>query len=148
MTTVLNFLMSLGSIISLIGTFLLILSYDKSHEIEHTISKGRVAEGTVIKLRDDTNHVDDMSKNKGKAPVVDFHTVNGWHRHHSTTYRYPSRYEVGQKVKIYHYLYKSRHEMALEDDEPGTLPKTLLKWGIIFCAIGYPIFFSKFGGLF
>jgi hypothetical protein len=148
MTTVLNFVMSLGPILSLIGTYLLILSYDKSHEIEHTISKGKVAEGTVIELRDDPNHVDEMSKNKSKAPVVDFHTVNGWHRHHSTTYRYPSRYEVGQKVKIYHYLYKSRHEMALEDDEPGTLPKTLLKWGILFCAIGYPILLSKMGGLF
>ena len=148
MTTILNFVMSLGPILSLIGTYLLILSHSKSNEIIHTISKGKVAEGTVIELRDDPNHINEVSKNIGQAPVVDFHTVNGWHRHHSTTYRYPSRYEVGQKVKIYHYLYKSRHEMALEDDEPGTLPKTLLKWGIIFCVIGYPILFSKMGGLF
>jgi len=38
--------------------------------------------------------------------------------------------------------------MALADDEPVTLPKTLLKWGIIFCVIGYPILFSRLGGLF
>ena len=148
MSSVLNFISSFGPILSLIGTYLLILSYDKSHEIEHTIKKGKVAEGTVTELRENPDHSDLMSKLKAKAPVVDFYTTNGWYRHYSTTYKDPSPYEIGQKVKIYHYLYKSRHEMALEDDEPGTLPKTLLKWGIIFCSIGYPILLSKLGGLF
>ncbi len=80
-----NFLTTLGPILSLIGTYLLILSYNKSHEIEHTISKGQVAEGTIIELRENPNNLDLMAKNKAKAPVVDFHTINGWHRHYSTT---------------------------------------------------------------
>jgi hypothetical protein len=148
MTTILNFLTSLGSILSLIGTFLLILSYTKSHEIEHTIRNGREVEGTVIELREDPDQSDLRSEVKAKAPRVEFRTINGLYRHSSTTYRYPSPYEVGQKVKIYHYSTISRNEMALADDEPGTLPKTLLKWGLIFCAIGYPILLSKMGRLF
>ena len=148
MTTILNFVMSLGPILSLIGTYLLILSHSKSHEIEHTLNKGKVAEGKVIKMREDPDHTPSDMDYKGVAPVVEFRTVNGLYQHFSTTYRKNSPYEVGQTVKIYYYKYKSRMEMALIDDQTGTLPKTLLKWGIIFCAIGYPILFSKLGGLF
>ncbi|HMP28432.1 MAG TPA: DUF3592 domain-containing protein [Saprospiraceae bacterium] len=148
MTKLINFLSTLGPILSLIGTYLLILSYSKSNEIKHTLSRGKEAEGTVIELRDDPDPKNQISNPKAKAPVVEFHTINGWHRHYSTTYKYPSPYQIGQKVKIYHYLYRSRHEMALTDDEPGTFPKTLLVWGIIFCLLGYPILISKMGGLF
>jgi hypothetical protein len=148
MTTILNFVMSLGPILSLIGTYLLILSHSKSHEIEHTLNKGKVAEGKVIKMREDPDHTPSDMDYRGVAPVVEFRTVNGLYQHFSTTYRKNSPYEVGQTVKIYYYKYKSRMEMALIDDQTGTLPKTLLKWGIIFCAIGYPILFSKLGGLF
>ena len=148
MDSMLNILNTLGPLLSLIGTYCFILSYSKSHEIEHTINKGKVAEGEVIKMREDPDHSPSDMDYHGVAPVVEFRTVNGLFQHFSTTYRKKSPYKVGQTVKIYYYHYKSRMEMALEDDEPGTLPKTLLKWGIIFCAIGYPILFSKLGGLF
>jgi hypothetical protein len=148
MHTILNFLGTLGPILSLIGTYCLILSHSKNNEIAHTLSKGKVAEGTVIKMREDPDHLPSDMDYRGTAPVIEFRTVNGLYQHFSTTYRKISHYEVGQTVKIHYYSYKSRMEMALPDDETGTLPKTLLKWGIIFCAIGYPILLSKMGGLF
>jgi hypothetical protein len=148
MHTILNFLGTLGPILSLIGTYCLILSHSKNNEIAHTLSKGKVAEGTVIKMREDPDHLPSDMDYRGTAPVIEFRTVNGLYQHFSTTYRKISQYEVGQTVKIHYYSYKSRMEMALPDDETGTLPKTLLKWGIIFCAIGYPILLSKMGGLF
>lgn len=148
MTLILNILSAAGPLLSLIGTYLLILSYSKNNEIAHTLSKGRVTEGTVIQLTENPDDLDLMTKLRAKAPLVEFHTNIGWHRYQSSTYKDPSPYHVGQKVQIYYYFYKSRREMALADDEPGTLPKTLLKWGIIFCAVGYPVLLSKMSGLF
>lgn len=148
MNVVINTLTSLAPFLSLIGTYCFILSYSKSNEIAHTLSKGKVAEGTVIKMREDPHYLPSDMEYRGVAPVVEFRTVNGLYQHFSTTYRKNSPYEVGQTVKIHYYHYKSRREMALADDETGTLPKTLLKWGIIFCAIGYPMILSRIGGLF
>lgn len=148
MTHILNILITIGPILSLIGTYCFILSYTKFHEVEHTIKKGKMAVGTVIVLRDDPDYIPSDLAFRGKAPVVEFRTQNGLYQHFSTTYRKNSPYKVGQKVKIHYYFYKSRHEMALGDDEHGTLPKTLLKWGIVLCGIGYPILLSKLCGLF
>lgn len=148
MNTLLNILGTLGPLLSLIGTYCFILAYSKNNEIVHTINKGKVAEGKVIEMREDPDHIPSDMEYRGTAPVVEFRTQNGLFQHFSSTYRKNSSYEVGQTVKIYYYHYKSRMEMALSDDETGTLPKTLLKWGIIFCAIGYPILLSKLGGLF
>ncbi|MBK9256509.1 MAG: hypothetical protein IPM42_13560 [Saprospiraceae bacterium] len=148
MQTLQNILATSGPILALIGTYCFILSYSKAHEIEHTIRKGRIAEGTVIELQDNPADLHLNTKLRRKAPLVDFHSHIGWHQYQSITYRDPSPYQVGQKVQIYYYFYKSRREFALADDEPGTLPKTLLKWGIIFCIIGYPILFGKLGGFF
>lgn len=148
MDTILNILGTLGALTSLIGTYCLILSYTKAHEIEHTIKKGSVAEGTVIKMREDPTCASFDSSYRGEAPVVEFRTDHGLFQHFSTTYKRNSHYKVGQKVKIHCYSYKSRREMALADDEPGTLPNTLMKWGIAFCAVGYPILLSKLGRLF
>jgi hypothetical protein len=148
MTSIVNLLFAAGPLLSLIGTYLIILSHSKNNEIAHTLSKGRVAEGTVIALTENPDDLDLMTKLRAKAPLVEFHTSIGWHRYQSSTYRDPSPYQVGQKVEIFYYFYKSRREMALADDEPGTLPKTLMKWGIIFCAVGYPVLLSKMGGLF
>jgi hypothetical protein len=136
-----------GPLPSLIGTYCLILSYSKNHEIEHTLKKGKTFEGTVTEMIDGTDHLPSEKAYRGKAPKVEFRTQNGSYKHFSITYRKNNHYQVGQKVKIYLYLYKSRRKMALEDDEPGTLPITLLKWGIGLCLIGYPLLFSKLGGL-
>jgi len=135
--------MSIGPVLSLAGTYCLIISYAKSKEIDHIIKKGKTTEGTVIEMCDDPDDKPADMYYKGKAPVVEFKTPNGLFHHFSNTYKKNSHYEVGQKVTIFYYFYKSRREMALSDDKPGTLPNTLLKWGIILCVIGYPIVLSK-----
>jgi len=132
--------------LSLIGVYLLILSYQKKHEMEHTLRKGKMAEGTVIELRKNTANVDGGGIEY--APVVEFRTDHGLYKHFSSTYKFPTPYHLGQKVKIYYYIYKSRHEFALEDDEPGTLPDRLKWWGIIFCIFGLPILLFKLQKLF
>lgn len=147
MSSILNIALSAGPILAIIGTYLLILSHNKNHEIEHTIEKGLSTEGTVVEIRSDKRHSTESNVQEVYAPVVEFTTINGTFRHYAPSFRASCKYEVGQKVKIYYFFYKSRREMALEDDEPGTLPNTLLKWGIIFCAIGYPMLLSKMAGL-
>ena len=132
-----------GPFLALIGTYLLILSHKKKHEIEHTIRKGLSTEGTVIEIRENPGKSLESNMPEGYAPVVEFTTINGKYHHHSATFRSPCNYYIGQKVKIYYYFYKSRKEMALLDDDPGPLPKILFKWGILFCAIGYPILLAK-----
>lgn len=124
---------------SLIGIYCLIISYQQKHQIEHTIKKGKLTEGTVVDMR--------SMPNKGVAPVVEFKTVNGMYKHYSNTYRTVSSYKVGQKVNLYYFIYKSRQEFALEDDEPGTMPLTLLIAGIILCAISFPMVIIKMKGL-
>lgn len=120
------------SVMALIGTYCLILAYEKQHEIEKVLTKGIKTLGTVTEMRQD------LLGNGGEAPVVDFTTQNGSYKHVSTTYTYPSPYKMGQKVEIWYYHYKSIRLAALADDKPGNLPKTLLRWGIVFCVLTYP----------
>lgn len=87
MTHILNIIITIGPILSLIGTYCFILSYSKFNEVEHTIKKGKVAEGTVIELRDDPDYIRSDMAYRGKAPVVEFRTQNGLYQHFSTTYR-------------------------------------------------------------
>ncbi|MBK7233060.1 MAG: DUF3592 domain-containing protein [Saprospiraceae bacterium] len=145
MQTLENILSYLVFGLSLIGVYLLILAYQKKHEIEHTLSKGKMAEGTVVELRENPTNVDGGGKEY--TPVVEFRTDHGLYRHHSSTYKFPTPYHLGQKVKIYYYIYKSRYEFALEDDEPGTLPDRLKWWGIIFCIFGLPLLLYKISKL-
>lgn len=143
-----NILSYLGSGFSLIGIYMIIISYQKSNEKKHTLAKGKVAEGTVIELRENPGDLSGNDKGNGFAPVVEFRTDHGLYKHYSTTYRFPSPYSLGQKVKIYYYIYKSRYEFALQDDEPGSLPGTMMKWGIAFCILGLPLLFLKMSKLF
>lgn len=115
-----------------IGTYCLILAYEKQYEIEKILTKGIQTLGTVTELRQDP------SGNVGNAPVVDFTAQNGSYKHVSTTYTYPSPYKIGQQVEIWYYHYKSINLAALADDKPGSLPKTLLRWGIVLCLLSYP----------
>lgn len=135
---VIQFISPALGIIAFIGTYLIIISNAKKNEIRHTITKGNHTEGTVIEMN--TKNENGIQKH---APVVEFHTANGYFHHKSNTYQNPSPYSIGKKVKIYYYIYKSRYEFALEDDTPGTLPGVLLKWGIIFCIVGYPAVFMR-----
>ncbi len=119
-------------IVTLVGTYCLILSYQKQHEIQTVLSKGIKTTGTVVEIRQDP------SGNSGDAPVVEFNYPNGSYRHYSTTYVLPCAYSVGQQVEIWYLFRKSNRTAALSDDQPGTLPKTLLKWGILLCLLSYP----------
>ena len=139
---IIQFISPASGILAFIGTYLIIISNAKKNEIYHTIPKGNCTEGSVVEMK--------SKEEKGlqkQAPVVAFNTANGFFHQKSNTYQNPSPYKVGQKVKIYYYIYKSRYEFALEDDTSGTLPGTLLKWGIIFCVLGYPIILMKLNAL-
>jgi hypothetical protein len=120
------------SIMAFVGTYCLILAYEKQHEIEKVLTRGIKTLGTVTEMRQDP------SGNAGDAPVVDFTTQNGSYKHFSTTYTYPSLYKIGQQVEVWYYHYKSIRLAALADDKPGSLPKTLLRWGIVLCVLTYP----------
>jgi hypothetical protein len=119
-------------IVTLVGVYCLILAYQKQHEIQKVLSKGIKTTGIVVEI------LQDPSGNGGGAPVVEFDYPNGSYRHHSNTYVSPCAYSVGQQVEIWYLFYKSNRTAALPDEEPGTLPKTLLKWGIVLCLLSLP----------
>ncbi|MEZ4901257.1 MAG: hypothetical protein R2822_05585 [Spirosomataceae bacterium] len=50
---------------------------------------------------------------------------------------------MGQKVRIWYKFYKSKRDVALADETPGNLPKTLFRWGLVFCLLGYPFMIRK-----
>ena len=77
MNSILTILSNSGPILSLIGTFCLIISYTKSHEIEHTIKYGKVAKGNVIRMSEDPAHDPSDLEYRGVAPIVEFRTDNG-----------------------------------------------------------------------
>ena len=118
--------------LAFIGTYCLILAYQKQHEIEKVLTKGIKTLGTVTEMRQAP------FGNQGEAPVVEFTTQNGSYKHFSTTYTSPSAYKLGQQVEIWYYHYKSIRLAALADDKPGKLPKILLCWGIVLCLLSYP----------
>lgn len=120
------------SVMAFIGTYCLILAYQKQHEIEKILTKGIKTLGTVTEIRQDP------SEKEGEAPVVDFTTQNGSYRHFSTTYTLPTAYKMGQQVEIWYYHYKSIRLAALADDKTDNLPKVLLRWGIVLCLLTYP----------
>lgn len=116
-----------------VGTYCLILAYQKQHEISMVLSKGQKYAGTVVEMRDHP------SGNGSQAPTVEFDSQHGTgHRHYSNTYRMLSNYKTGQKVEVWYYSYKSIRLSALPDDEPGNLPKILFRWGIVLCLLSYP----------
>jgi hypothetical protein len=123
---------SVVGIAALVGTYCLILAYERQHAIENTLLKGQVAIGTVIEIRTNPDPAG------GEAPVVDFNTPNGSHRHYSTTYLSPCAYKVGQKVQIWYKFYKSNRAVALPDDQPGKQPRVFFVCGVVLCLLTYP----------
>ncbi len=128
---------SVFSFCALVGTYSLILAYQKQYEVERVLKYGIKTIGTVIEIRPDP------SGKQGDAPVVDFDYPNGSHRYFSTKYTSPCNYRVGQQVEIWYKFYKSNQDVVLPDDKPGNLPKRLLITGIIFCILSYPILFGR-----
>lgn len=125
-----------------IGTYCLILANDKQYEIEKVLKNGIRATGTVVEIHNDPKG------EKGAAPIVEYTTQNGRHRHVSTTYTSPCNYRVGQEVAIWYKTNKTSRISALADDKPGNLPKVLLRWGIVLCLLSYPILLKRMTGLF
>lgn len=125
-----------------IGTFCLILAYQKKHEIEQVLKNGTRTVGTVIEIRPDP------SGKGGEAPVVDLKIPNGSHRHYSTTYASPSPYKVGQQVDIWYKINKTNRTVALADDTPGNLPKILFWAGVVLCLLSYPELIRRLMGFF
>lgn len=139
---------SLSGITALVGTYLIILSYERQHIFDKVRQKGIRTEGVVTRLNENPSNKEGWTAGGGKAPVVEFHTVNGHYVYASTTYQQPTPYEVGQKVDIWYIFYKSRRDMALADDVPGDTPKKLYWWGVILCGISYPMVFLKLQNFF
>lgn len=137
------YVVQLMPLVALIGTYLLIISYDKSKIVERLTSKGVKTEGTVVEIRKNPGSLFSSKEGEGEAPVVEFVTYNGSHRHYSTHYQTPCPYQVGQKVEIRYYFYKSIREVLLANEGAGTLPKTLFRWGIALCFISYPFLIKK-----
>lgn len=138
-----SYLLQILPLLAFIGTYLLIIAYDKSKIVERVTAKGIKTEGTVVEIRRDPGSLFDSKEGEGAAPVVDFVTNNGSHRHYSTHYQTPCPYQVGQKVEVRYYFYKSIREVLLANEGAGTLPKTLFRWGIALCLIGYPFLIKK-----
>lgn len=146
--TLYQYLLSMSGIIALVGTYMIIIGYTRNGFFENVRLKGIKTEGIVIALNQNPGSFYGGEEGDGFAPVVEFTTINGTHRHVSTIYKNPTPYIVGQKVNIWYYSYKSRREMALEDDAPGDMPQNLFKWGILLCGIGYPLIYLKINQLF
>lgn len=139
----LPYLTQVMPLVALVGTYLLIIAYDKSKIVERVTSKGIKTVGTVVEIRQNPGELFGSKEGEGQAPVVDFVTKNGSHRHYSTHYQTPSPYQVGQKVEVCYYFYKSIREVLLANEGAGTLPKTLFRWGIALCLISYPFLIKK-----
>lgn len=140
---ILNSISPYLSVLAVIGTYCLIIYYDRSKMPDRVRNRGLRAEGTVVEIRQNPGPIFGSQKGEGYAPVVEFNYPNGSHRHFSTYYQTPCPYEVGQKVQLGYYFYKSIREVLLDGEENQPQSPTLLIWGICFCLLGYPFVVIK-----
>jgi len=127
-----------------VGGFLLIAhAHNRKHYIAKILKRGTKTEGKVVEVFRNPGSLFKKEEGEGFAPVVEYTTQSGSTlKHHSTTYRTPAKYEVGQVVPIWYINYKSIREACLEDDEPGDLPGKLFKAGIVLLLIALPAIIS------
>jgi hypothetical protein len=112
------------------------------------LKSGTKTDGKVVEVNRNPGPLFSKEPGEGFAPVVEYTTISGnTLRHHSTTYRSPSRYEVGQLVQVWYVNYKSNREATLEDDEPGSFPGKLFLAGSIFILIALPKILFSLPGL-
>lgn len=140
---ILNSISPYLSVLAVVGTYCLIIYYDRSKMPERVKKRGLRAEGTVVEVRRNPGPIFGSQEGEGYAPVVEFYYPNGSHRHFSTYYQTPCPYEVGQKVQLGYYFYKSIREVLLDGEENQPQSPTLLIWGICFCFLGYPFVVIK-----
>lgn len=145
---ILNTISPYFSVFAFVGTYCLILAYDRAKMPERVKKRGQKAEGTVVEIRRNPGPLFGSQEGEGYAPVVDFDYPNGNYRYHSNYYQSPSPYHVGQKVQVGYYFYKSIREVIIDGEENQPQSPTLLIWGICLCLLGYPFVFIKLIGLF
>lgn len=145
---ILNSISPYFSVLAFIGTYCLILAYDRSKMPDRVKKRGQKTEGTVIEIRRNPGPLFSSQEGEGYAPVVEFETPWGNHRHFSIYYQTPSPYQVGQKVQVGYYFYKSIREVLLDGEENEPTSPVLYIWGICLCLLGYPFVFIKLLDLF
>jgi hypothetical protein len=125
--------------LALVGTYCLILAYEKQYHVKKVLQYGRETQGVVVEIRQDPwNQQQDMV-------VVDFQTEGGAFKHYSQGYARPCPYQLGQEVRIWVWPYKLRHtgRVALPDEQPGRAPQILLLAGAVMCLLSYPELFRR-----
>ena len=129
------------TVLALVGTYCLIVYHDIANMPRRVRRIGRVAEGTVVELRRDPQAAVGAQQGQGLAPVVEFEYAGGSHRHRhmSVNYQQPCPFQVGQKVVVRFHFYKSIREVLLDGEQPPVAPRSLQKWGMVMCALAYPV---------
>jgi len=64
-------------LLALVGTYLLILSFDRAQLPERVKKRGIKTEGTVIEIRQNPGPLFSKTEGQGEAPVVEFKTSSG-----------------------------------------------------------------------
>lgn len=130
------------------GFLLLAHAHNRKNYVSRILTRGIKTEGKVVEMTRNPGSLFSKVEGEGFAPVVEYTTQSGnVLKHHSTTYRTPATYEAGQTVPIWYINYKSIREAALEDDEPGDLPKKLFAVGLVSFLVALPTVISGILGL-
>lgn len=139
----------IAMICATVGFIVAFLSWQQHIYYKNVRKIGIETEGTVVEMRPDPGPLFGKAEGTGQAPTVEFTDQRGdVHRYICVCYQDPSPYKVGQKVKVWYHLYRSRREYALEDDQPGTGPMTMLKVGLVLLVLGAPELLKRLSGLF
>lgn len=140
MITDFSFLPSQFSGLAIVVGFLLLAhAHNRKNYINNLLKRGIKTEGSVIEIWKNPGSLFSKKEGQGYAPVVEYTTNSGnVLKHYSHAFTDPCKYEMGQKVAVWYINYKSIREAALEDDQPGSLPKKLFVAGIILVLLGLP----------
>lgn len=139
----------IAMICATVGFIVLFLSWQQHIYYKKVRKIGIETEGTVVAMRPDPGPLFGKAEGAGEAPTVEFIDRRGdKHQYISVCYQDPSPYKVGQKVKVWYHLYRSRREYALEDDQPGRGPVTMMVVGLVLFVLGAPELLKRLSGLF
>lgn len=134
-----NSISSYCTVLALVGTYCVIVYHDIARLPERVRRIGRVAKGSVVELRRDPGAAGVALQGQGLAPVVEFDHPGGRYRHLSVNFQQPCLFQVGQEVVVRFHFYKSIREVLLDGEAAPVAPRSLLKWGMMMCALAYPL---------
>jgi len=137
--TLMTFYSSISGLCFVAGCLLLAHAHNRKTYIKRLLKRGFKTEGKVVEIRQNPGSLFSSQPGEGLAPVVEY-TGNSGNlvKHYSTTFRTPSRYQIGQQVPLWYSEYKANRESTLEDDEPGDLPRKIFIIGITLLLISLP----------